>query len=76
VTIILDDNSLIHKTNTPKSIFALGEGRRDAALSRGCDIIYVFRTYSYLVVDINGGNDMCWFFTFANRPIRAMKGTL
>jgi len=37
VTIILGGDSLIHKTKTPKSIPAHGEGRRDVELSRGCD---------------------------------------
>lgn len=31
--------------------------------------ISVFRTCYHLVADIDGGNDMCWFFTFAERPI-------
>jgi hypothetical protein len=30
----------------------------------------------HLVVSTDGGNDMRWFFTFANIHIRVMKGTL
>jgi hypothetical protein len=38
--------------------------------------INVFRTCYHLVAGIKGGNDMRWFFTFANKPTGAMKGTL
>jgi hypothetical protein len=39
-------------------------------------IISVFRTCYHLVASTNGDTDICWFFSFTNRPIRAMKGTL
>jgi len=36
----------------------------------------IFKTCYHLVTDINGGNNMCWFFTFTSRTTEAMKGTL
>jgi hypothetical protein len=38
--------------------------------------INIFRTCYHLVTNTDGGNDMHWFFTFANRLARAMKGAL
>lgn len=38
--------------------------------------VNVFRNCYHLVVDTDGGNEVHCFFTFINRPTRAMKGTL
>jgi len=35
--------------------------------------INVFRTYYHLVVGADNGNDTHWFFTFTNKPTKAMK---
>jgi hypothetical protein len=39
-------------------------------------IINVFRSCYHLVADTDDDNDMCWFFTLANMPTRAINKTL
>lgn len=39
-------------------------------------IINVFRSCYHLVADTDYDNDMCWFFTLANMPTRAINKTL
>ena len=40
MNIILGGDSLIHKNKNPETIPRFGKGRRDAALSRGCNRVY------------------------------------
>jgi hypothetical protein len=39
-------------------------------------IVNVFRICYHLVTGTNSNNDMRWFFTFSNRPMGAITGTL
>jgi len=52
VTIILDDDSLIHKTKTPKSIPAPGEGRRNVALIARVRHVFEVKSLSTFVLRI------------------------
>jgi hypothetical protein len=38
--------------------------------------VNVSKSCYQLVVDTNGGNTMCWFFTFVNRSNNVMKNML